>query len=149
MKLKVCRNVLMFMLVWRNIQFKPESIYETISCIYQLIKKLCNVQIKPVSFSMACPDVLVCPHHWMLSWCLQNWKCPLNPGCLHTKELGSLHKGMDPGIIYVVRHVHVYTMFYQVFSQWSNDHNPGIPFGSPLLLLLCLLGIPEHLLELL
>ena len=64
------------------------------------------------------------------------------------REFGSLHKGMDTGIVHVVRHVHVYTMFYQVFPQWSNDHCPGVPFGSPLLPLHPL-GILEYLLELL
>ena len=63
------------------------------------------------------------------------------------KELGSLHKSMDMGIIHVVGHLHVHTMFYQVFPQWSNDHHPGVQFGSPLLL--HLLGILECLLELL
>ena len=44
------------------------------------------------------------------------------------KEFGSLHKGMDMGIVHVVRHVHVYTMFYQVFPWWSNDHCSGVLF---------------------
>ena len=65
------------------------------------------------------------------------------------KEFGSLHKGMDMGIICVLRHIHVYTMFYQVFPRWSNDHCSGVLFGSPLLLLPLLLGILEYLLELL
>ena len=63
------------------------------------------------------------------------------------KEFGSSHQGMDTGIVCVVRHVHVYTMFYQVFPWWSNDHHPGVLFGSSLLLYP--LGILEYLLELL
>ena len=63
------------------------------------------------------------------------------------KEFGNLHMGMDTGIVHVVRHVHVYTMFYQVLPWWSNDHCPGVLFGCPLPLLL--LGIPECLLKLL
>ena len=37
------------------------------------------------------------------------------------RELGNLHKDMDTGIVHVVRHVLVCTMFCQVFPQWSND----------------------------
>ena len=62
------------------------------------------------------------------------------------KEISNLHKDMDMGIVHVVRHVHVCTMFYWVFPRWSNDHCSGVLFGSPLLL--PLLGILEYLLEL-
>ena len=44
------------------------------------------------------------------------------------KELGNSYKGMDMGIAHVVRHVHVHTMFYQVFPQSSNGHRAGVPF---------------------
>ena len=51
-------------------------------------------------------QVLVYPCHWMLSWCPQNQKCHLSPGCLCMKKLGSLHKGMGMGTVHVVRHAH-------------------------------------------
>ena len=89
-----------------------------------------------VPFSKVCPQVLVCPCCWTLSWCPWNQKCHSNPGCPCMKGSGSLHKGMDMGITHVVSHVHVYTMFYQVFPQRSNDHHSDVPFGSPLLLLM-------------
>ena len=63
------------------------------------------------------------------------------------KELSDLHKDMDTGIVCVVRHVHVCTMFYQTLPWWSNVHHPMVPFGSLLPFLCLLLGILEYLLE--
>ena len=56
------------------------------------------------------------------------------------KTLGNLQKSMDTDISHVVGCVHVHTMFCQVFTWWCNDHHLGVSFGSPLALLLGILG---------
>ena len=101
-------------------------------CISELINKLGQsnqTSVPLVWHVLKCWYVLVtgCYHD-----VLEIRNVTLRPGCLYMKELGSSHKGIDMGITHVVSHVHVYTMFYRVFPQWSNDHHSGVPSGSPL-----------------
>ena len=87
-------------------------------------------------FSIQCPWMEGCLHHWMWSWFLQTQKCHLNPVCCSMMMSGGSHMDKGMGIVHVVRNVHECIKFYWKSPPFPNVCHQVVLFGSPLLLLL-------------
>ena len=86
-------------------------------------------------FSIQCPLVDGCLHHWMWSWCPQTWRCCLNPAWHSMMMYGISHMDMGMDIVHVVRNVHECIMVYWESPPFPNVHHRVVLFVSPLLLL--------------